>query len=290
MTGLERVSNAFGLLPPESSNGRRWTATEWAQERKGWLFLTSTPETRERLRPLLSLWLDFLVLRLTAQTGYRQRPVWVILDELASLDVLPTLPLALAESRKSNTRLVIGFQGRSQVEARYGQEAEAMLSQPRTRIFLRTGEPRAAEWVSKCIGEVETEHVREGRSQNDWGVRSSTNATLDRRTELAILASEVENLEDLTGYFQTPGYTLKLAFQFRQPRIVHQPLIWRDLAGPGVATLKTDQPKRSRWVRVAEGPEPAAADPPPAEDVYSRPAPKSSQDTGDTHAVTTGIA
>jgi energy-coupling factor transporter ATP-binding protein EcfA2 len=288
LSGLERVSNAFGLLPPETSNGRRWTATEWAQERKGWLFLTSTPETRERLRPLLSLWLDFLVLRLTAQTGYAQRPVWVILDELASLDVLPTLPLALAESRKSNTRLVIGFQGRSQVEARYGQEAEAMLSQPRTRIFLRTGEPRAAEWVSKCIGESETEHVREGRSQNDWSVRSSTNATLDRRTEMAILASEIENLEDLAGYFQTPGCTLKLSFTFLQPESLHQPLIWRDVSEPGAVEAKSAAKARGRWVRVADPPGPIIVDGPPAEEVYSRPAPKSSQETGDTHPVTTG--
>jgi energy-coupling factor transporter ATP-binding protein EcfA2 len=290
LSGLERVSNAFGLLPPESSNGRRWTATKWAQERKGWLFLTSTPETRERLRPLLSLWLDFLVLRLTAQTGYAQRPVWVILDELASLDVLPTLPLALAESRKSNTRLVIGFQGRSQVEARYGQEAEAMLSQPRTRIFLRTGEPRAAEWVSKCIGESETEHVREGRSRDDLGMRSSSNATLDRRTEMAILASEIENLEDLTGYFQTPGYTLKLSFTFLQPETLHQPLIWRDVSEPGAIGAKSSGKARDRWIRVPDAPEPAASDVSSAEDVYSRPAPKSSQETGDTHPVSTGGA
>jgi energy-coupling factor transporter ATP-binding protein EcfA2 len=288
LSGLERVSNAFGLLPPESSNGRRWTATEWAQGRKGWLFLTSTPETRERLRPLLSLWLDFLVLRLTAQTGYGQPPVWVILDELASLDVLPTLPLALAESRKSNTRLVIGFQGRSQVEARYGQEAEAMLSQPRTRIFLRTGEPRAAEWVSKCIGEAETEHVREGRSRDDLGMRSSSNATLDRRTEVAILASEIENLEDLTGYFQMPGYTLKLSFTFLQPESLHQPLIWRDVSEP--AAIEPKSAAKSRWVRVAEAPSAAVSDSRPAEDVYSRPAPKSSQETGDTHPVETGAS
>jgi len=165
-----------------------------------------------------------------------------------------------------------------------------MLSQPRTRIFLRTGEARAAEWVSKCIGEAETEHVREGRSQNDWGLRSSTNATLDRRTEMAILASEIENLEDLTGYFQTPGYTLKLSFQFLQPESLHQPLIWRDVSGPGIQQLESDRPKRSRWVRVAEGNEPAATDTSPTEDVYSRPAPKSSQETGDTHPVTTGAA
>ena len=37
---------------------------DWAKERKGWVFLTSKPTMRERMRPLISLWLDLLVLRL----------------------------------------------------------------------------------------------------------------------------------------------------------------------------------------------------------------------------------
>jgi type IV secretory pathway TraG/TraD family ATPase VirD4 len=278
LSGLERVSNAFELLPPETHDRRRWTATEWVKDRKGWLFLTSTQETRERLRPLLSLWLDFLVLRLTAQTGYGTRPVWVILDELASLETLPTLPLALAESRKSNTRLVIGFQGRSQIEARYGRESEAMLSQPRTRIFLRMGEPHAAEWVSKCIGEAEFQHVRESRSRDDWGLRSSTSATLDRRTEMAVLASEIANLDDLTGYFQTPGYTLKLTFPYLEPKNVHPPLIWSEPAEPVTATPISDlAPEMQRVQRAAEV---EADEEPPAEAALPSAA---AHETGDTH-------
>ncbi|MGH9773285.1 MAG: type IV secretion system DNA-binding domain-containing protein, partial [Candidatus Acidiferrales bacterium] len=195
LSGLERVSSIFELLPRSTKNSRRWLATEWAENRTGWLFLTTTPETRERTRPLLSLWLDFLILRLTAQNDYGLRPVWVILDELASLETLPTLPLALTESRKSNTRIVLGLQGRSQVEFRYGREAEAMLSQPSTKIFLRTSEPRAAEWVSKCIGDVEIEHLREGRTSSYTGLYANRNGTVDRRIEAAILASEISNLE-----------------------------------------------------------------------------------------------
>jgi hypothetical protein len=36
-------------------------------------------------------------------------------------------------------------------------EAETMLGQPMTKTFLRASEPRAAEWISKAIGEVEIE-------------------------------------------------------------------------------------------------------------------------------------
>ncbi len=234
---LERASNAFRLLP--SSEGRKlWTATEWARNRTAWVFLTSTPETRETLRPLISLWLDFIILRLTAQAGIAAPPTWVIVDEVASLEMLPNLPLALAESRKSNTRIVLGLQGRSQVEMRYGREAEAMLSQPRTKIFLRTSEPRAAEWISKCIGDVEMEHLREGRSTSDWGFYYSRNASLDSRIEAAILASEVSNLEDLQGYFQTPGYTLKLRFPYT-PVVSHHPPFKRG----GVRDIYLKEPK-----------------------------------------------
>ena len=210
---LERAASTFSLLPPPDRR-RSWTATSWAQKREGWIFLTSTPETRETLRPLISMWLDFLVLRLTAQTESHPSPAWVVADEVATLESLPSLPLALAESRKSNTRMVLGLQGRSQVEMRYGREAEAMLSQPRTKIFLRTGEPRAAEWISKCIGDVEIEHLREGRTSSDFGFQQSKSASVDSRIQAAILASEISNLENLHGYFQTPGSTLKLKFPY----------------------------------------------------------------------------
>ena len=221
---LERAPSTFSLLPSPERR-KLWTATNWAEKREGWIFLTSTPETRETLRPLISMWLDFLVLRLTAQTESTPPPAWVIADEVATLESLPNLPLALAESRKSNTRMVLGLQGRSQVEMRYGREAEAMLSQPRTKIFLRTSEPRAAEWISKCIGDVEIEHLREGRTSGEFGFHQSKNASVDNRIQTAILASEISNLENLNGYFQTPGLTLKLNFPYLAAVKTEPPLI-----------------------------------------------------------------
>ena len=57
--------------------------------------------------------------------------------------------------RTSPVGVVRGLQGRSKMEKRHGQDAEAMLSQPATKIFLKTTEPTAAMWVSKAIGQVE---------------------------------------------------------------------------------------------------------------------------------------
>jgi hypothetical protein len=237
---LEKAASALELLPSRERTTRQWSITEWAAKRQGWLFIVTTHETRETVRPLVSLWLDFLTLRLTAQSSSRQvlAPVWVVVDELPTLQTLPTLPLALAESRKSNTRMVLGFQGRSQLQLRYGREAEAMLSQPRTKIFFRTSEPEAAQWISKSIGEIEVEHLREGRSTRDYGLGSSKNATVDRRIEAAVLASEIQHLPDLEGYFQVPGYTLKVKFPYFAP--VHNELSVIPAAGEDFFT--SDKP------------------------------------------------
>ena len=176
---LNMVADAFKLLPPERETKRRWSAYTWAKERRGWLFLTSKPTMRERLRPLMSLWLDLLVLRLMNEGGSGARKTWFVLDELATLQRLPQLTTAITESRKSNNPMVLGFQGKAQVEALYGHIAEAMLSQPATKIFFKTSEPHASEWISKSIGEVEVERFREsGRGECSRSSARTSNGRL----------------------------------------------------------------------------------------------------------------
>ena len=54
---------------------------------------------------------------------------------------------------------MLGFQGKAQLEVIYGHMAEVMLSQPATKIFMKTAEPKAAEWISEAIGKVEIERL-----------------------------------------------------------------------------------------------------------------------------------
>ncbi len=67
-------------------------------------------------------------------------------DELASLQRLPQLHTAITENRKSRNPLILGFQGKAQLEYIYGHLAEVMLSQPATNIWLKTKEPKAGQW------------------------------------------------------------------------------------------------------------------------------------------------
>jgi hypothetical protein len=211
---LNMVADAFKLLPSERETKRRWSTVEWAKERKGWVFITSKPTMRERMRPLVSLWLDLLVLRMMNDDTAR-RKTWFVLDELASLQHLPQLKTAVTENRKSNNPMVLGFQGKAQVEALYGHVAEAMLSQPATKIFLKTSEPHASEWISKAIGEVEVERFRESRTKGVFP-RGRESEQRDITREPLVMASEIAGLDPLHGYLKHGNLVVQMRFPYME--------------------------------------------------------------------------
>jgi RecA/RadA recombinase len=206
---LSLVADSFRLLPKKEDAKYEWTARDWSKDRQGWIFITSQPAEREALRPLHSLWIDMLVLRLLSAPKPEQHPVWFVLDELASLQKLPQLHTAITENRKSRNPIVLGFQGKAQLEVIYGHLAEVMLSQPATKIFLKTTEPNAAEWVSRAIGKVEIERMKETHYD---GTRTGRNFALDRQTEPLVLDSEISGLENLHAYLKHGNHVARFSF------------------------------------------------------------------------------
>ena len=67
-----------------------------------------------------------------------------------------------------------------------------MLSQPATKIFLRTNEAHAARWISETIGEVEIEQLRESHASEQFPRdHRSKSFQLERRVEPLVMASEI---------------------------------------------------------------------------------------------------
>jgi hypothetical protein len=257
ISSLNMVADSLKMLPRKEETRGTWTALEWMQERKGWIFLTSIPELRERLLPLTSFWLDTLVLRSMNQGRPGIKPVWFVLDELASLQRLPQLHTAVTENRKSGNPVVLGFQGKSQLETRYGHDAEAMLSQPATKLFLRTSEPRAAEWISKTIGEVETERQRESVTKVSL-LRKTRTTSWDRRREPLVMASQIGGLPSLNGYLKTGNLAVPIRFPYLELANKAEGYIERAQA----STLPLSQPETATPVSELEQAKAVAANEP----------------------------
>jgi type IV secretory pathway TraG/TraD family ATPase VirD4 len=196
------------------------------------MFITSRPPERETLRPLHSLWIDLLVMRLLTAPQPEQKPVWFVIDELASLQKLPQLHTAITENRKSKNPLVLGFQGKAQLEVIYGHLAEVMLSQPATKIFMKTAEPKAAEWISEAIGKVEIERLKETKFD---GSRSGKNFTVDRQIEPLVMGSEITGLDDRHAYLKLGNNVARFAFDYMDLPTPTPGFIPREAAGGGLS-------------------------------------------------------
>jgi hypothetical protein len=224
---LNEAGKPLRMMPNRPEGRRSWTVREWAKSRRGWIFITSTPDTIDALRPMQSLWLDMLILKLQyAEAGRDQFRVWMILDELASLNALPQLHSAMTKQRKSDNPIVLGFQGMSQLDAIYGKKAETILSQAYTNIVLRTREPRAAKHLSELIGKAQLERARESKPAR-WFQRKQGSYNSERIIDPVVMESEIQGLEDLYGYFVQQDKVVTIRFRPQGKRSLAPGLVER---------------------------------------------------------------
>jgi type IV secretory pathway TraG/TraD family ATPase VirD4 len=218
LAALKTAANAFRLLPKESETERRWSTAEWSKTRHGWVFLTSKATTREQLRPLLSLWLDLLALRVMNEGASTGKKTWFVLDELGSLQRLPQLTEAITERRGLHHPVVLGVPSKAQMEAVYGQETDALLGQAATRIWLKASEPKMAEWISRSIGEVEMERFRAKQGRKDFFYpKNARSLRGDITREPLVTAAEIGALDPFDGYLQHGNLIVRMRFPRVEP-------------------------------------------------------------------------
>jgi type IV secretory pathway TraG/TraD family ATPase VirD4 len=172
----------------------------------GNLFITYREDMADALRPLISAWVDVLCTSILSLQQPGSRPVWMFLDELASLEKLASLEAAATKGRKAGLRIVAGLQSTAQLDKIYGRdEAQTLRSCFRSLVVLGGAktDPKTCDDMSQSLGEHEIE--REDRSKS-FAVRGSTTSIQLRRTrERVVLPSEIASLPDLTGYVAFAG-------------------------------------------------------------------------------------
>lgn len=217
---------AFRLLPDQGDKPT-FSSKEWAKHRRGWIFVTNTLETRKALSPLQSMWLDLLIARVISMGSQSELPnVWMILDELAALQNLPQLKVAITENRKAGFSIIVGFHGKSQLEGIYGKDADTIFSMPKMKILLRTSESDCADWASRLIGSVEIERVRETRPAHEFMNHGRGHSySTERREERLVLPSEIQSLPDRQGYLRYEDVVVPVNFAIVPKTKIAEPYI-----------------------------------------------------------------
>ncbi len=188
--------------------GDCFSIRDWVKDDKNdnWVFITSRPDQKETLKPLITTWIDVASTAILSREPDLDRRIWLIIDELPSLNQLPMLSDMLAQSRKFGGCCVLGFQSYSQLISIYGKEgASAITGLCATWVVYRANEPDTAEWASRGLGSAELMETAEGISYGANEIRDGLSLSMNRKTRPLVLPTEMMTLADLEGYLRLEG-------------------------------------------------------------------------------------
>jgi hypothetical protein len=198
---LSHHVGAFQYLQPGDFSLRTWL-----ESGKGNLYITWREDMLATLRPLVSTWTDILIASILTLSDEQPRPLWLVLDELASLERLSSLEAGLTKGRKHGLRVVAGLQSVSQLDTLYGtHNAKTLRSCFRNLLALgcSNADPHTAKEISDGLGQSEVERVQTSHSNGKNGHTHST--ARHRSFESAVLPSELMALAPLRGYLKFAG-------------------------------------------------------------------------------------
>jgi type IV secretory pathway TraG/TraD family ATPase VirD4 len=195
--------------------------------RGGVLFMPYKAGQIAALGSTISAWMRLAIFEAMNREEGDQR-LWFVVDELDALGQIDGLKDALARLRKFGGRCVLGFQSIAQVSSTYGSgEAQTIVENCGNTLILRCAGSEhggTSQFASRLIGEREVirRQTSRGRDRESFfaarGARRSTSVSDQHVTEMAVLASQIEQLPDLTGYLKTASSTDWLRVRFRGGR------------------------------------------------------------------------
>ena len=205
-------SAAAGLEYVQAQRARSFSVRDWIAQGRGVLFMPYHARQIAALRSIIAMWMRLAIFEAMGDAKVDQR-LWFIADELDALGAIDGLKDALARLRKFGGRCVLGFQSIAQVSSTYGAgEAQTLVENCGNTLILRCSGSEnggTSAFASRLIGEREVVRRQTSRGRDRDGLfaprgqRRSTNITEQHVTETAVMASEIEQLPDLSGYLKT---------------------------------------------------------------------------------------
>ncbi|MCY1518559.1 Coupling protein TraD [compost metagenome] len=185
----------------------KFSIRDWMERGSGNLYITWREDMMEAMKPLLSAWVDVFCSCILSLSDDRNRRWWLVLDELASLEKLPSLAGFLTKGRKKGGRALAGLQSTSQLDDIYGEKlAQTLRASFRSLVVLGGSKTdfETADIMSKSLGEHEVARPEYTDSRNPGNARN-TSERMERKTERVVTPAQIQTLPDLTGWIAFAG-------------------------------------------------------------------------------------
>lgn len=208
-----------------SSHKKAFSVRDWVQKKKvsdddpQWLFIASTPDQRETLKPLMSGLITTAINSLLSTPPDSKNRLWFIIDELPSLHKQESFLKALAEIRKTGGCIAVGVQNIPQLQTLYGYaETKSLTSLFNTKVIFRNGDPESAKHISQMLGEQEVKEVVEGISFGEHSMRDGVSLNEQKHMKPVVTPHDIMALNDLEAYLKLPGNLPITKVKFEIPK------------------------------------------------------------------------
>jgi type IV secretory pathway TraG/TraD family ATPase VirD4 len=215
MFGSLRSIAVSALRPLEFvqwQTGAPFSVRQWVRRPRGVLFIPYSARQIAALRTLIATWMGLAIFEALSQKEGHDQRLWLVVDELDSLGAIDGLKDALARLRKFGGRCVLGFQSRAQLSATYGSDGQTIVENCGNTLILRCSGSEnggTSQYASRLIGDREVIRRQRSRGSDNptgllaGGLRRSVQISEQRVLEPAVLAAQLEQLPDLSGYLKT---------------------------------------------------------------------------------------
>jgi type IV conjugative transfer system coupling protein TraD len=187
---------------------RNWIELE---NNDSFLFISSRSDQHDSLQPLISTWIDIAIKALLSleQNNYsksEKRRVWIILDEIGSLQQMPSLLDGLAQSRQFGGAFILSLHSISQLKSIYGKDkTDTITSLCRNKLFFAGADDETAEYCSQNLGHQEIEEVKEGISYGANEIRDGVSLNNHKSQKRIVISSQIMYMKSLEAYLKFAG-------------------------------------------------------------------------------------
>ena len=217
LSELNRFAKVF--LHLRDTNGD-FSFRKWVREGEGWIFIANRARFAQDLKPLLSLVLDLMCTEVLSMRDLRHDDTsrtYLFLDELPTLQKLPSLIRLLTLAGGKGWSVWLGAQDFGAMKSTYGQHiAGSIFNNTGTKLVLKVEDPDTAAFLSKALGDREIVRTNESSSAGLGENRDGESYSKQHDVNKAILESQIMNLETLHAFLKVKNFPVaKILIPFK---------------------------------------------------------------------------
>lgn len=212
----------------ESFSIKKWLEDK---NRDSILFLSSQEDLSSELSPLITAWFELAISGILSLEQDLNRKIWIILDEVATLQKIPSLSQGLSVARSYGGCFVLGLQNIAQIREVYGKNlVDNISSECNTRCIFKANDPDTAHWMAQNIGESEVTEYKEGVSYGAHAMRDGITVNAYDKITALLLPSEIQNMKKFNFLLKMPDF----------PAVKAQ-VKYKERAGKNLYFMRNDQ-------------------------------------------------